>query len=235
MEYFINYNFINFKEIQCNIKKMMFIKDKNSIYVESSKAFLNVAKEKSIVGKSDYDLIWDFLSDPYRKDDSSVLKGNIIEKIEPFFMEGVLHIVKIKKIPIVLQKEIIGLFGEVVLSYSTFFTKKDIKKVNALIPKLENQYNIFQIGENFSDLTKRQSECLFFYVRGKPAKEIARLLKNYESGERLSPRTIEDNLKNVMLKWDCNNKSELIDNAFKRKFFKFLPFSFITGSGYDLM
>ena len=52
-------------------------------------------------------------------------------------------------------------------------------------------------------LSKREKECLHFYLKGKTAKEIGRLLN-------LSYRTIENYLQKIKIKMGVQNKAELI-------------------------
>lgn len=65
-------------------------------------------------------------------------------------------------------------------------------------------------------LTIRQSECLFWLMRGKTVKEIAHVL-------RLSPRTVEEHICNIKEILQCKNKSELIEKAFDAQFLNYLP------------
>src|SRR5205814_689580 len=55
-------------------------------------------------------------------------------------------------------------------------------------------------------LTSRQSECLFFIIRGKTSKEISQLLN-------ISMRTVEDHTDHLKNKFNCKTKSVLIDKA----------------------
>ena len=54
-----------------------------------------------------------------------------------------------------------------------------------------------------ANLTSRLSECLFFLIRGKSAKVIAKILS-------ISPRTVEGYIEEIRHRLGCENKSELI-------------------------
>lgn len=58
------------------------------------------------------------------------------------------------------------------------------------------------ISDKVLPLTKQQLNCLSYFVYGKTAKEIAKIL-------HLSPRTIESHLNDVKNKLQCASKSEL--------------------------
>jgi DNA-binding CsgD family transcriptional regulator len=70
-------------------------------------------------------------------------------------------------------------------------------------------------------LTNKQAECLFYLLRGKSNKEIAHILKR-------SPRTIEDHIALLRDKFNCLNKSQLIEKAFQMGFAQVLPPSLIA-------
>ena len=65
-------------------------------------------------------------------------------------------------------------------------------------------------------LPERQSECLFYLLRGKTAKEIAKLLN-------LSPRTVESYIEQIKFKLNCRTKSDLIETAIKNDYMNIIP------------
>lgn len=66
-------------------------------------------------------------------------------------------------------------------------------------------------------LTQKQQICLFWLIRGKSLKEIAKILK-------LSPRTIECHLDTIKIKLHCQYKSEIIEKAIDSGFLHYVPF-----------
>jgi len=69
-------------------------------------------------------------------------------------------------------------------------------------------------------LTVRQSECLFYLVRGKTASEIAQILFR-------SKRTIESHIDTLKLKLQCETRSEIISKIFDLKLDTTIPNSVI--------
>lgn len=59
---------------------------------------------------------------------------------------------------------------------------------------------------NGIDLTQRQTQCLYYLIRGKTAKEIGKIIN-------LSPRTIEDHIAGLRYKLNCNTIRELVGKA----------------------
>ena len=89
------------------------------------------------------------------------------------------------------------------VKYCTKNTRKQ------LIYSIENYYPETQLSE-------RQSECLFFLLRGKTTKEVAHLLN-------LSPRTVESYINEIKFKLQCNTKSQLIEKAIHSGYLNIIP------------
>lgn len=64
------------------------------------------------------------------------------------------------------------------------------------------------VAHNFFGVSKRESHCLYYLMRGMTGKQIAKTLK-------LSPRTVEFYLENAKLKLKCQNRHELINKMFE--------------------
>lgn len=79
-----------------------------------------------------------------------------------------------------------------------------------------NSYRIDQNTVKGIQLSPRESECLFFYVRNRSAKEIGRILK-------LSPRTVQFYIENIKEKFHACSKAELFDKAIEYAFFNIIP------------
>lgn len=93
------------------------------------------------------------------------------------------------------------------------------KKLN---PKNIEQ-NSFRIQKKFDTLglTSRQSQVLFYMIRGKSSKEIARLLD-------IEYKTVENHQYKLKSKMDCSTKSQLIEKAFSQGVGFILPQSLLT-------
>lgn len=70
-------------------------------------------------------------------------------------------------------------------------------------------------------LSMRQAQCLFYVLRGKTNKHIAKILQ-------LSNRTIESYLDNLKIKMNCSNKAELIEKSIDLGFLETVPAGIIT-------
>lgn len=83
---------------------------------------------------------------------------------------------------------------------------------NLLFSKREKHIPITQLGSYtvgafpYLSLTLRQEECLFFTLKGKTSKEIAKLLK-------CSHRTIEAHIEAIKVKLNCKTKKQLMEAA----------------------
>ncbi len=71
---------------------------------------------------------------------------------------------------------------------------------------------------NFSP---RESECLFFILRGKTMKEIGRYLN-------ISAKTVDYHLQQLKSKFDCHTRSQLIEKALVNGLLFFIPKSLTT-------
>ena len=90
---------------------------------------------------------------------------------------------------------------------------------------IETKPSLFTIGGHYDDyhLTKRESECLFYLIRGWTAKTIAKKLN-------LSNKTIECYIDRIKNKLDCPNKSSLIEKSIQLGFIFNIPISIFPGS-----
>ncbi len=101
-------------------------------------------------------------------------------------------------------------------SISQYDPEKSEKKV---------QHKIYSISDSAHELhlTRRQEECLFYILRGKNAKTIAKILG-------LSFRTIEVYINELKVKFQCSCKSSLIEKAIELGYFYRVPISLIKNN-----
>jgi PAS domain S-box-containing protein len=77
-------------------------------------------------------------------------------------------------------------------------------------------YYIEHVDFEVDCLTKREKECLFFFIRGKTTQNIATILNR-------SKRTVEMHLESIKLKFDVLSKPELIEKAILKGYLSMLP------------
>lgn len=84
--------------------------------------------------------------------------------------------------------------------------------------KIYADENLYLTNRSYTDidLSIRQSQCLFYLLKGYTNKEIARLLS-------LSPRTIEHYVDTIKDKMKCRNKGELIAKAIDKGYLSIIP------------
>jgi DNA-binding NarL/FixJ family response regulator len=78
--------------------------------------------------------------------------------------------------------------------------------------------NSYMLGTKFRNLklSDRQSEVLFYLLRGKTVKKIAYLL-------RISPRTVDEYLEQLKHKFNAQNRHELIDKTMSLGYLNIIP------------
>jgi len=84
--------------------------------------------------------------------------------------------------------------------------------------KFRKKQNGFLIQSRYPDITlsKRQNECLFFLLRGKSNREIAKLLS-------ISVRTVEHYIEAIKRMMDCTSKSQLVEKAIAAGYMNIIP------------
>jgi len=189
-------------------------------FVDCNDSFLlyaGVSNKDKILGLNDYDLVWSKYADNYRKQDKDALEGNHYSTLVPFQDHEGNEMVffKTKLQWINEKKEIIG-----VVSYAIDVTSPRSLKIINLLYKTDsgNRSHNYSIGKKHLStlLSDRESECLFYLIRGKTAKSIAEILG-------LSFRTVEHHIDGLKLKFNCSCKSELINSAISEGFVEIIP------------
>ena len=85
-------------------------------------------------------------------------------------------------------------------------------------------YKICQSNDYTQDnLSAREVECLFYILRGKTAKEVAKILC-------LSCRTVESHIDNMKYKFGVTRKTQLIEKAIMKGYINVLPKSLLANS-----
>ena len=195
-------------------------KDLNFNYTYCNNIFLQYAGLKSIdqaLGCTDLDMCWSEYADLYETFELDLLAGKQYSSLAPlkdykgeekwFFGNKFLKYNE--------KSELIGSETYIMeIVQPKFFSLINfLKSVNE-----ENKIQTYKIGHLIDDikLTTREGECLFYILKAKSAKEIARLLN-------LSNRTIETYIEHLKFKFGAESKSDLIIKAIEKGYMKFIP------------
>ncbi len=82
-------------------------------------------------------------------------------------------------------------------------------------------YKLYTNDHHQYNLSLREMECLFYLLRGKTVKTIAKIL-------HLSPRTVESYVERIKYKFQCLSKSELLEKAIIQGYMNVLPQSILS-------
>jgi len=205
-------------------------KDINSRFVEigsEKAALIGFKKPEYAIGKTDYELpskISELASIFIKNDKKTMEQKSTKNFCEVMYnSHNELRMYLVQKSPNLFQGQLIGTIGHALDITSIYgelnsFFLKDLRIFNKLIT------NSYTLVKDFNDpirLTDRQSECLFFLLRGKSSKEIASILN-------LSHKTVEHHLNMAKYKLNCGTKGELIDRSISLGFLNFIPISFFN-------
>lgn len=203
---------------------LIFVKDKSSRYLASSHIlakFCGRKSRKQMAGLSDFDMPWERFSAQYHSVDKVVLQDNTINTIEPIYdVDNHFMNIYVKKTPIKDEdSKVIGLIG-----FGRLLQSHYIHDSISTLGSNYDQYNFsnsLQIVKTFPNLTVRESECLYYFIRGNTCKEVARYLG-------ISSRTIEFHLENIKRKTNCVSKVKLIEYVMKESLLNLIPSSLLN-------
>lgn len=207
----------HFDNILQNASSDIYLYAKNSLgqYLETNQAFLMMNEMNSlteIVGKTDFDL-WQKTAVLLKKNDDEVFStGHAKIVIESITTKNKTQQFLSYKIPLRSRLgKIIGVFGQ-----STLFThiQSPCPRIIAdtqFLPSscVRRPCSKFYQTQTLEPLSKRQIECIYYLIKGKTMKQIAKILS-------LSPRTIEFYISGVRKKLNCNSRAELIEQMLQR-------------------
>jgi DNA-binding CsgD family transcriptional regulator len=196
-------------------------KNSNLEFVDFTENLLEVAgflTEDAIIGKrDDGDLPWSAYADEYQAHDRDALNGVNYGAVVPFngLDKEIKGFVFCTRTKCMLEDNTPGVFIHVFPLFNP--------NVNGLMEGLikndpANLQNNYYIGKNPSNihLTHKESECLFYLIRGKSSKFIANAMN-------ISCRTVEFHIDNLKHKFASRNKSELICNAIQKGYMSIIP------------
>lgn len=184
------------------------IKDLNSTYIAGNNELamhMGYDNPEKIIGLKDTDIknqMAELASDFIQQDKTVVEHGEEQHIDIGRYCDGEIQIHFSTKKPLYDEEnQIIGtIFSCFKMQNTNLFILKDHLEIN--------RPGFYEIGGLYDkyNLSSRESECLFFLIRGYTAKEIARRLN-------LSAKTIEYYIDQIKSKLSCLKKSELIEKA----------------------
>lgn len=212
---------LNYEHILDQIPGICFIKDLHLDYAWINQGGINATRlgnREAIIGKSDYQMPWQFLANKFIEQDILSLQGKTQFTIEenPPDQKGDISLALLKKSPFFSKqnniqgvmcvgfeisracyKDIFSLFMASNLQFKDFARIPDINKRDFLYGELK--------------FSKRQAQLISYLLKGHSKKSIGKYLN-------LSPRTIEFYLNNIKDKLGCTNKTDIVDKAFELGF-----------------
>lgn len=98
-----------------------------------------------------------------------------------------------------------------------------------LVDQGQKRSGTYYLNSEYGDikLSKRQAQCLFYLLRGKTTKMIAKILQ-------LSNRTVESYLEDIKDKMGCANKAQLIEKSIYLGFLEIIPPGIIPVMEFDM-
>jgi DNA-binding CsgD family transcriptional regulator len=201
-------------------------KNSNLEFVDFTENLLEVAgftSEEAIIGKrDDGDLPWNAYAAEYQAHDKDALNGINYGAVVPFSGndKGIKGFVFCTRTKCTLEDGKPGVFIHVIPLFNT--------QLNGFMEGLikndpQNLHTNYYIGKNLADiqLTNKESECLFYLMRGKSSKVIANLM-------HISCRTVEFHIDNLKHKFACRSKGELISSAIQKGYMSIIPDNVLT-------
>ena len=231
------------KDLISNIFNQMpgyfLLKDLNSVYVAGNRAtakLFGFNKCKQLAGITDYDIKCEAANHAslFIKQDETLKKtGNNIQVLD-------IHTYANKEIKVLLiNKSLLKeKNGKIALinCYCVELTNQFISSIAYKLTKdksFESKHNLikeskhYYLNQKYGDLklSKRQSQCMFYLLRGKTASMIAILLN-------LSTRTVESYIEEIKYKMGCNSKTQIIEKSIMLGFVEIIPDGILDQNDY---
>jgi PAS domain S-box-containing protein len=204
-------------------------KDLNSTFVYANQEYAKIVgldHSSDVQGRSDYDMPCDTTkcAKMFRAQDQVVIESGEIMRILDIhpFSGGNWRAYIFSKSPLKnIQGKIVGTIfnGQDITNASTLELGSLLAKTKIEdVPGELTGQDSYMLGSHFSSikLSDRESETLFFLMRGKRVTDIALFLS-------LSKRTVETYKARLFNKFTANSVSELVDNAISLGYMNMLP------------
>jgi DNA-binding CsgD family transcriptional regulator len=208
-------------------------KDANSVFMYANKAYADIIgvgrdNHLDIIGRTDFDMPCETVNcaEIFRKQDKEVMaveKSMRILDIHPFAGNKwkAYIFTKTSLYDSTDQTKVIG-----TIFHGADITNSQNLELGSFLSRITEDVHTellggqtsFLLSHEFNEvkLSAREAETLFFILRGKTAKQIARVLG-------ISDRTVHDFLERLKIKFAAFNKSELIDKAIQAGFLNCIP------------
>jgi len=206
-------------------------KDRDSRFLYANKEYGEIIgfgenRHLEVIGRTDFDMPCETTNcaELFRKQDKTVIiteQPMRILDIHPFAGKEWKAYIFTKTPLYDNKKQVIGTIFQ-----GTNVTNSSVLEIGSLLSKMTTEIqndllcnqSSFILGNKFHEikLSERESECLFFILRGKTVKQIAKYLG-------ISFRTVEEYLINLKIKFAARNKYELIDKAIQIGFLNTIP------------
>lgn len=192
--------------------------------------FLQYAGAKlmdEVLGKTDADFPWEKYTNYYRNHELDALNGKIYSAIHPSkdALAREILIFNTKAPRYDKEEKIVGLVGHVIE-----IVNPNMLQLNHLLKQTDivHSEQKYIVGKNpeWIKLTCREEEILFYLLRGKSAKVMAKILG-------ISPRTVEVHIDHLRFKFNCKTKNELFAQAIEKGYFNVIPESLFNAKLAD--
>jgi len=210
----------------------IFWKDVHSVFLGANHAFARILGYKhglDMTGLTDYELSCELSSnaDDFIAQDKQSLLGNKITTLNIHtYPDGERRILLTEKAELFGQdKKLAGIIGHsIALTTKTIFTMAHLlaQQDSKIIGHHHSSHGSYLISQYSyrDDLSIRESQCLFFLIRGQTTKEIAANLQ-------LSHKTVETYIGRIKNKLRCRTKSQLIEMAIHNGYVTIIPNSLL--------
>lgn len=215
----------NHEQLPFEVLGLFVCKTITSEIIYCNDLFLKYAGAKlinQVLGKKDTDFPWGKYADYYRKHELDALSGKIYSAIHPA-KDGLgreILIFNTKASRYDKEKKIVGIVGHVIEIVNPKMLQLNHLLKQTDIIQTEQKYIVGENPEGIK-LTGREEEILFYLLRGKSAKMIAKILG-------ISPRTVEVHIDHLRFKFNCKTKNELFAKAVEQGYFNIIPGSLFT-------
>lgn len=186
---------------------LVFWKDTSSTYAGANRAFIEFAEAPNhkLEGITDLDLPWADYARIYQLGDEQALREGLVRTFVPIFKHGKLFTGLDEKRALTDSTgKVIGVVGLLNIVGVNSLNEADI---NLLLGQpqqvLINKKNTSQF---FRGLSVRETEVLYFFIRGQTMQRISDRLN-------ISIKTVETHLANIKKKWRANDKPDLLAKA----------------------